>query len=380
MIHAVNCWRRSVVRLVDRDALARAEVGIDPVLLGAHRDAGIEHEEPEPACVEREVLHRPPVTGRHLRVVQRVRQHPLGRPLEDRELLDLVGDGRRDLEPGGARADEREPLAREVEPVGPPCRVERRAGERVHAGDVGKPGDVQRTDRADDEPRLEDLRAPVRVPNADLPGARRLVPRERRHRGAEAAVRTELVLVEHADEVVAQLGLLAEVLGPVVRRLERVAVVMTADVDTRTRVRVLPPGTARTLVLLDDHEGKAGLRQADPREDAGQASADHDDRRRRLRLVRHLVAPRDRVAVGAVELHVLEEHRHHDPLERLAREERHHLDEDVSGQLVRDAPAVPVGGDGRHRTSPDVGKLLVVETALQVGGVRHAPERQFADP
>ena len=244
----------------------------------------------------------------------------------------------------------------------------------------GKPGDVQRTDRADDEPRLEDLRRPVRVPDADVPGARRLVPRQGRHRGAEAAVRTELVLVEHADEVVAQFGLLAVVLGPVMRRLERVAVVMTADVDPRTRVPVLPPGTTRTLVLLDDHERKAGLRQADPREDAGQATADHDDRRRSLRLVRHLVAPRDRAAVGAVELHVLEEHRHHDPLERLAREERHHLDEDVSGQLVRDAPAVPVGGDGRHRASPDVGKLLVVEPALQVRGVRHGPERQLADP
>ena len=190
----------------------------------------------------------------------------------------------------------------------------------------------------------------------------------------------ELVLVEHADEVIAQLGLLAEVLGPMMRRLERVAVVMTSDVDPCARVLVLPPGTTRALVLLDDHEGKAGLRQADPREDAGQATADHDDRRRSLRLVRHLVAPGDRATVGAVELHVLEEHRHHDPLEWLAREERHHLDEDVSGELVRDAPAVPVGGDGRHRASTDAGKLLVVETALQVCGVRHAPERPFADP
>jgi len=53
---------------------------------------------------------------------------------------------------------------------------------------------------------------------------------------------------------------------------------------------------------------------------------------------------------------------------------------DVLGQLVRDAPAVPVGGDGRHRASPDGGKLLVVESALHVRGGRHSPERQFADP
>ena len=115
--------------------------------------------------------------------------------------------------------------------------------------------------------------------------------RERRHRGAETAVVAELVLVEHADEVVAQLGLLAVVLGPVMRGLERVAVVMASDVDARTRVPVLPPGTTGTLVLLDDHEGKAGLRQTDPREDARKAATDHDDRRGRLRLVRHLVAP-----------------------------------------------------------------------------------------
>ena len=247
MIHAVSCWRRRSFCSLIGDALARAEVRIDPVLLGPHRDAGIEHEEPEPACVEREVLHRPPVTRWHLRVVQRVRQHPLGRPLEDRELLDLVRDRGRDLESRGAGADECEPLARHVEPVGPARRVERRPGEGVHTGDVRKPGDVQRTDRADDEPRLEDLRGAVRVPNADVPSARWLVPRQRCHLGAEAAVRTKLVLVEHADEVVAELGLLAVVLGPVMRRLERVAVVMTSDVDARARVLVLPPGTTRTL-------------------------------------------------------------------------------------------------------------------------------------
>ena len=103
MIHAIELPAAQLVLLVDRDALVGAELRIDPVLLGPHRDAGIEHEEPEPACVEREVLHRPPVTRRHPGVVQRVRQHPLRRPLEDRELLDRVRDGRRDLEPGRRR-------------------------------------------------------------------------------------------------------------------------------------------------------------------------------------------------------------------------------------------------------------------------------------
>ena len=82
-------------------------------------------------------------------------------------------------------------------------------------------------------------------------------------------MRAKLIVIEHVDEVVAQLRLLAEVLGPVMRRLERVAVVMAPDVDPRAGVPVLPPGTARSLVFLDDDEGKAGLRQADPGEDAG---------------------------------------------------------------------------------------------------------------
>ena len=88
----------------------------------------------------------------------------------------------------------------------------------------------------------------------------------------------QLVLVEHALEVGAQLRLLAEVLGPVVRGLERVAVVVAPDVDARPRVPVLPPGAARAAVLLDDREGQTGLRQPDPGEDAGQTAADHDDR------------------------------------------------------------------------------------------------------
>ena len=44
-------------------------------------------------------------------MVQRIRDDPLSRALEDRELLDLVRNGRADLEPARAGADESEPFA-----------------------------------------------------------------------------------------------------------------------------------------------------------------------------------------------------------------------------------------------------------------------------
>ena len=113
------------------------------------------------------------------------------------------------------------------------------------------------------------------------------------HRGAEAAVRAEVVLVEDLGEVVPQLGLPAVVLAPVVRRLERVAVLVAADVDPGAGVAVLPPGAAGAVVLVDDGERQAGLGEADAGEDAGLAAADHDDRGGGLHVVGDLVAPRD---------------------------------------------------------------------------------------
>ena len=49
-----------------------------------------------------------------------------------------------------------------------------------------------------------------------------------------------------------------------------------------------------------------------------------------LDVGRDLVAPRDRPAVAAVELHVLEEHAGEATFDGLGGEERHHLGEDAS--------------------------------------------------
>ena len=133
---------------------------------------------------------------------------------------------------------------------------------------------------------------------------------------------------------------------------------MAADVDPCAGIVVLPPGAARALVLLDDREGQPGLRQADAGEDPAHAAADHDDRRRGLLDVRDLVAPGDLPAVAALELHVVEEQAGQLALDGTPAEEPHHLLQQLPGQLHRDAPAVAVGGDGRHGTAADLGHVL----------------------
>jgi hypothetical protein len=62
------------------------------------------------------------------------------------------------------------------------------------------------------------------------------------------------------------------------------------------------------------------------------------------------------------------------------REKRHQLEQDVAGQLVRDAPAVPVRGDRRHGAPPDPGELVGAQTALHVRRGDHVRELPIADP
>jgi hypothetical protein len=100
---------------------------------------------------------------------------------------------------------------------------------------------------------------------------------------------------------------------------------VAADVDARAGIAVVPPRTARSTVLLDDRERQAGLRKPYAGEQARFAATDDDG----LRVLTHglgdLVAPRDGPGVAAVEVQILEEHRHGVRGHFGAREERHHL-------------------------------------------------------
>ena len=207
-----------------------------------------------------------------------------------------------------------------------------------------------------------------------------LVPHQAGHDGAEPAVRAQPVLVEDLGEVVPELGLAAVVLAPVVRRPERVAVLVAAHVDPGAGVPVLPPGPPRAVVLVDDGERQPGLGQADAGEDARLAAADHDHRGRRLDLIGDLVTPRDGAGVVAVELQVFEEHRGEPVRDGLTGEEGHELPQELGGEGLGLAPGVPVLGDGWHRRPEDLGSLLLGQAALELRGGRGLGQSPVTDP
>ena len=147
---------------------------------------------------------------------------------------------------------------------------------------------VELTDRRDDGARDERLLAARRprgsrtrhAPASVVPAARATTSVSQRTCGVDA------VALHHVGEVALQLGLLREVLAPVVARLERVAVEVVADVDAAPGVGVLVPGAADAGVLLDDRERDARLLQPDAGEQPRLPAADDDDGERRARRPR----------------------------------------------------------------------------------------------
>ena len=179
----------------------------------------------------------------------------------------------------------------------------------------------------------------------------------------------------------AQLGVLREVLGPVVGGLERVAVEVAADVDARARVAVLPPRATGTAVLLDDRERQVRLGEAERGQQPRLAAADDDDVGVGAHVVGDLVGPRDRARVGTVEVKVFQEHGDDVVVERRAREERHHLaDELVRGRRREHAPAV-AELDDRGQCPRACRSLLVLRhAALVVVEDRVVRAQVAADP
>ena len=174
-------------------------------------------------------------------------------------------------------------------------------------------------------------------------------------------------------EVRLQLGLLGEVLGPVVGGLEGVAVEVVADVDAAAGVAVLAPGAADAGVLLDDRERDAGLLQPDAGEQAGLAAADHDDREARRgprrarwwprRAGRRRRAPSPRASSGRTR--------------RARGSQTSHaiisLMSSSDGRRGQHAVAVAVGDDRLEGAGPHLGLLLLGHVALDL--VEEQPER-----
>ena len=74
--------------------------------------------------------------------------------------------------------------------------------------------------RRDDGTGWEFVDRAIGRSNTNRPGARCLVVGRRLDLGLEPTVFVDAVFVHHADEVVAQLGVLGKVLGPMVGRLK----------------------------------------------------------------------------------------------------------------------------------------------------------------
>ena len=150
-----------------------------------------------------------------LAVVQR--GAPVGPPLEDRQMVGLLADGRDGLHAGGAGADHRHPLALDLHRLGGPVvGVERRALEHVgavglHALDAGVGGRGQQAEGGEQEAAAQV--APVAEVQA--PHAAVLVPAGGLDGAVELHVLAQVELVGHVVEVAQVLGLAREALLPV---------------------------------------------------------------------------------------------------------------------------------------------------------------------
>ncbi len=202
-------------------------------------------------------------------------------------------------------------------------------------------------------------------PGPHRPGGRLLVPRRAEHLGPPPDVGADTVLVHDRGEVPLQLGLASEELGPVVARLEAVAVEVVAHVDPRAGVGVLPPGAADPGVLLEDGERDAGLLEPDAGEQTGLAAADHHHRKG---LAVGVVTGRlDPAGVPPVELHLL--HQERDVLlgHLLAHQPAHHLVDQPGGQWrgIGAAPG-PVVTDDLEGQRAGVGLVLLAHVPLDL--------------
>jgi hypothetical protein len=188
-------------------------------------------------------------------------------------VLDLGRDRRDDLDRRRAGADDRDPLAAQVDGVVPPGRVHRRAREVADPRDVrqlrlgedpGRPDDVARRDRA-------------AVRGRQAPEVRVLVPLGARHGGGQPQPGPQPVVVDELLGV--GLQLVARRVHARPRLLaERELVAERRDVDLDAGIAVPVPGAADPVAFLEQDEVlDARSLDRDGGADAREARADDRD-------------------------------------------------------------------------------------------------------
>ncbi|MQY23057.1 hypothetical protein NRB20_61840 [Nocardia sp. RB20] len=179
-----------------------------------------------------------------------LRQHPGGRPLEQRQVRGLGLNRRNVLDRTGSRADARDPLTCEIDVVIPFGGVERGAGEGVDARNIGQRRTRQLADRGDQHVRGEG----VAVGGAHLPNTLVLIEFRVGDLGAEPDLLGQTVFRRHSAHVRVDVGLVRKAPGPIGFRLERPRVQRRGHIAGGVGVGVLPPHAAQIGGLLQDRE------------------------------------------------------------------------------------------------------------------------------
>ena len=170
------------------------------------------------------------------------------------------------------------------------------------------------------------------------------------------------MFVDHPTEVALQLGLFGKEMRPVIAGLEAVAVEVVGDVNTRTRIAVLPPRSTGAGVLLEDGERNVGLPQPNTRQDSGLAATDDDYRQLRGAIGIQRGRP---ARIDTLEIHFLEEQRQVAVRHALAGRPVHHLPDELRRKRswLR-AAAVAIVGDHRQRFRAGAGLVFLGHEAL----------------
>ena len=215
---------------------------------------------------------REPGGQRHHRV--ELGQAPDRRALEDGQVRDVAGDRRDHLHRRCPGADDRHPLAGEVDVVVPARGVHDGAGELVDAVDLGELGLGQHSGRAHDVAG----RDRVAVGGPEPPAVAVVVEGCGHDPGVEPGPPAHVVLVDAVLGVVLQLAPRRVDPRPPGHLLERELVAERRDVDRHARIGVPVPRTADAVTLLDHQVVvEARLVEQDRGTDAGEAAADDGD-------------------------------------------------------------------------------------------------------
>ena len=190
------------------------------------------------------------------------RRAKIRRALEDRQMADLLGDFRDELDCRGARANHADAFAGKVDPfLGPSSGVKRLALETL---DPGKAGDVLRgknPDCRDEEPRP----CASAIVDPDFPVIFLFIVDGRIDSDVEPDVATEVEFIRDVVEVALVLRLAGEVLLPIPLLQEffrkRVTIAVTLGIETRARIAVPIPGPANSATRLVDPHREAEVPQ-----------------------------------------------------------------------------------------------------------------------